>query len=97
LLLTLARPSLTREKSRQYALKVISSGAVVKQKVDWVFFRVNRQYIIHIDAVQQLHNYFNGKLKVDIRNNPQVEIVVSRDKSGALRTWTATITVITKN
>lgn len=51
------------------------------------FFRANRQYIIHIDAVQQVHNYFNGKLKIAIRNNSDAEIIVSREKAHLLKNW----------
>lgn len=51
------------------------------------FFRANRQYIIHIDAVQQVHNYFNGKLKIALRNNPDAEIIVSREKAHLLKNW----------
>ncbi|MBE7176090.1 MAG: response regulator transcription factor [Mucilaginibacter polytrichastri] len=51
------------------------------------FFRANRQYIVHIDAIKQVHNYFNGKLKLAIRNNPEAEIIVSREKAGALKNW----------
>ena len=52
-----------------------------------LFFRANRQFIIHIDAIQQVHNHFNGKLKVDIKNNPETEIIVSREKAGFLKNW----------
>jgi len=53
-----------------------------------LFFRANRQYIIHIDAMKQLLNYFNGKLKVILKGT-DVEIIVSRDKAAALKVWIA--------
>lgn len=49
------------------------------------FSRANRQYIIHIDAIQQVHNYFNGKLKINIMRNPGIEIIVSREKAAQLK------------
>ncbi|HAK80609.1 MAG TPA: DNA-binding response regulator [Runella sp.] len=52
-----------------------------------LFFRANRQYIIGIDAIHQVHNYFNGKLKIDIKNSPDLEIIVSRDKAQLLKNW----------
>lgn len=52
-----------------------------------LFFRANRQFIISIDAIRQIHNYFNGKLKIDIKNNPETDIIVSREKANALKTW----------
>lgn len=52
-----------------------------------IFFRANRQIIIHIDAIQQVHNYFNGKLKIDIEKNTEVEVTISRDKAGLFKSW----------
>lgn len=51
------------------------------------FFRANRQFIVHINAIRQLHNYFNGKLKVELKNNDDAEIIVSRDKAPVLKAW----------
>jgi two-component system response regulator LytT len=52
-----------------------------------LFFRANRQFIVHIDAISHIHNYFNGKLKVELRKSPDVEIIVSRDKAVMLKAW----------
>ncbi|WP_333862459.1 LytR/AlgR family response regulator transcription factor [Sphingobacterium sp.] len=52
-----------------------------------VFFRANRQFIVHIDAIKRLHNHFNGKLKIEIKNNDGVEILVSREKAQLLKNW----------
>lgn len=51
-----------------------------------VFFRANRQYIIHINSILKVHNYFNSKLKLDIKQSDE-EIVVSRLKAAALKDW----------
>ncbi|MDR0264110.1 MAG: LytTR family DNA-binding domain-containing protein [Sphingobacterium sp.] len=52
-----------------------------------IFFRANRQFIVHIDAIKRLHNHFNGKLKIEIKNNDEVEILVSREKAQLLKNW----------
>lgn len=52
-----------------------------------LFFRANRQFIISIDAILHIHNYFNGKLKIDMKNNPDTEIIVSREKANSLKNW----------
>jgi len=52
-----------------------------------LFFRANRQFIVHIDAIKQLHNYFNGKLKVELKNNDKTEILVSREKAQSIKQW----------
>ncbi|GGF24543.1 LytR/AlgR family response regulator transcription factor [Hymenobacter cavernae] len=51
------------------------------------FFRLNRQFIAHLQAVQRLHPYFNGKLKLDLAPAPSEEVVVSREKANALKSW----------
>ncbi len=51
------------------------------------FFRANRQYIICVDAIGQVHNYFNGKLKVDLQNHPSVEVIISREKAPIFKNW----------
>jgi two-component system response regulator LytT len=52
-----------------------------------LFLRVNRQFIVHIDSIKHVHNYFNGKLKIELRKDPSLEIIVSRDKAGQIKTW----------
>lgn len=51
------------------------------------FFRANRQFIIHIDAILHIHNFFNGKLKLALKKHSDVEVIVSRDKASLLKTW----------
>ncbi|MFN0292460.1 LytR/AlgR family response regulator transcription factor [Pedobacter helvus] len=50
------------------------------------FFRINRQYLVHAEAIDRIHNYFNGKLKVTLKDSPE-EVVVSREKAVALKQW----------
>jgi hypothetical protein len=50
-------------------------------------FRANRQFIISSDAIRRVHNYFNFKLKVELKGDPKVEIVVSRMKTAAFKAW----------
>ena len=52
-----------------------------------IFFRANRQYITHIDAIQKVHNYFNGKLKLEIKDCKDDDIIVSRTKAALFKTW----------
>jgi DNA-binding LytR/AlgR family response regulator len=52
-----------------------------------VFYRANRQFILHIDSIQHVHNYFHGKLKIVIKKHPDVEVIVSRDKAHLIKAW----------
>lgn len=51
------------------------------------FFRLNRQFIARFGAVQRLHPWFNGKLKLDLHPAPTDEVIVSREKAAAVKSW----------
>lgn len=52
-----------------------------------LFFRVNRQFIVSGESIHKVHNYFNFKLKVEIKADPKMEIIVSRAKTSAFKAW----------
>ncbi|RQO65827.1 DNA-binding response regulator [Pedobacter sp. KBW06] len=51
------------------------------------FFRANRQYILHVNAIEKVHNFFNGKLKLKVKNQEEEEVIVSRAKAPLFKTW----------
>ncbi len=51
------------------------------------YFRINRQYILGIKSVVQIHNYFNGKLKLDLKPSVEKEVTVSRERVGDFKEW----------
>jgi DNA-binding LytR/AlgR family response regulator len=51
------------------------------------FFRLNRQFLAQLPAVQRLHPHFNGKLLLELHPAPSEEVLVSREKAGALKHW----------
>jgi two-component system, LytTR family, response regulator LytT len=50
------------------------------------FFRANRQYIIHINSIKQVHTYFNSKLKLDLKKCNH-KVIVSRLKASSFKDW----------
>lgn len=50
-----------------------------------VFFRANRQYLIHIDSILSINNWFNSRLKIRLKKYPDVEIIVSRERAAELK------------
>lgn len=52
-----------------------------------LFFRLNRQYIASLAAVQKIHTYFNGKLKLELQPEPSHDILVSREKAPHFKAW----------
>ena len=52
-----------------------------------IFFRANRQYLLHIDSIRNVSNYFNSRLKIHMKKYPDTEIIVSRERASALKEW----------
>lgn len=52
-----------------------------------IFFRLNRQYIVHIDSIEKISFFFNNKLCVRIKGCKDNPIVVSKEKSSVFRNW----------
>lgn len=51
------------------------------------FFRLNRQVITELRAVDKVHLYFNGKLKINLQPAFGEEVIVSREKTGEFKSW----------
>ncbi len=52
-----------------------------------IFNRVNRQFIIHKNAIENIKQYFNGKLIVNINPVAKERIVVSKAKATGFKKW----------
>lgn len=51
------------------------------------FFRLNRKYITHYEAISEIHPYFKGRLKLNLTPKQDDEIVVSTEKSPIFKAW----------
>jgi len=51
------------------------------------FFRVNRKFISHFDAIHEIHPYFKGRLKLKLSPAIDEDIVVSTEKSPVFKAW----------
>ena len=52
-----------------------------------LFSRTNRQTIISVGAIEQIHTYFSNRLKLQIHPAPDDEVIVSKGKVKAFRQW----------
>lgn len=60
----------------------------VEQQVNpKIFFKITRQLIVNSDAIKEIAQYFNGRLKLKINPEYNQEILVSREKSLQLKEW----------
>ena len=51
------------------------------------FFRINRQYIIHMDAIQQMHAHSKARVRIDLLPAAHEEVIVSTEKSPLFKKW----------
>ena len=51
------------------------------------FFKINRQFIVNLDAISRVHFWFQGKLVLDLTPAPTEKPVVGKDKAAAFKRW----------
>ena len=51
------------------------------------FFRINRKFIIYLDTIEKIHTYFNSRLKLNLKPEPEEEVIVSREKVSTFKAW----------
>ena len=51
------------------------------------FYRANRQYIVHIDAIQTVTPHENQKLTLTLRSPLKIQVDMSREKAPAFKKW----------
>lgn len=51
------------------------------------FFKINRQFIVSINAIKRVHSYFNGKLKLEIKPSHTEDVIIGKDKVASFKRW----------
>jgi two-component system LytT family response regulator len=51
------------------------------------FFRINRQFILRINAIREMQPYSKSRIKVDTNPNADQEIIVSTERAAAFKRW----------
>lgn len=52
-----------------------------------IFFRINRNYLIHIDAIQDIYSYSSNRLGVKLKMLDHLDMIVSREKVADFKSW----------
>lgn len=52
-----------------------------------LFFRISRQYIISLGAIDKIHQGFNGQLKIELKPLVKDSVTISRERSNKLKKW----------
>lgn len=74
-------------EGKQYHVRNMTMQDLEEQLNPEKFFRLNRQYFIHIRALQRITPYFNSKMKVQLLHCQDEEILVSRERSILFKKW----------
>jgi two-component system LytT family response regulator len=51
------------------------------------FFRANRAWLVHVDAVERLSPYGKGKLLLELTPSSRDPVIVSQERAAACRSW----------
>ena len=51
------------------------------------FFRINRQFLIAIHCIENIHNYFNGRLLLHLKPTIDKEVIISRERVNDFKEW----------
>ena len=51
------------------------------------FFRINRNYLIQINAIQDIYNYSSSRLGIKLNGIDHLDLIVSREKVGEFKKW----------
>ena len=52
-----------------------------------VFYRINRQFIINISAIKEMHPYSKSRIKVDLEPAADAETIVSTERASDFKQW----------
>lgn len=52
-----------------------------------VFFRINRQFILNVAAIKEMHPYSKSRVKVDLEPPIDLETIVSTERSAEFKRW----------
>jgi DNA-binding LytR/AlgR family response regulator len=51
------------------------------------FFRINRKYMVSLEAITDVHAYSNSRLKLKVKNQEEDDFLVAREKVKAFKDW----------
>ncbi len=51
------------------------------------FFRINRKFMVSVEAVQEIHTYFNSRLLLKLNPKQEEQVIVSRERTGNFKKW----------
>ena len=60
----------------------------LEQQLDpGMFFRINRKYLVSINAIKCFQPFFKGKLKIELLPAVNEKVIVSQEKASNFKIW----------
>jgi DNA-binding LytR/AlgR family response regulator len=83
------------DESFVFALTINSKRFIIDQSIEMLekllnpedFYRINRKMIISLKSIAQIHTYFNNRLKLLLKPDIQIDVIVSREKASDFKKW----------
>lgn len=54
------------------------------------FFRVNRQYLVHLQAIDKYKSIEQSKIKLDLKPSTNEDVIIGKENAGFFRKWIKT-------
>ena len=77
---------LVNRQGRKYLMDA-TLDELIQQLAPRSFYRANRQFIVHFDAIRKTHRYHKGKLLLEVTPTAEEQIIVSSEKATAFKQW----------
>lgn len=52
-----------------------------------VFFRINRQFIVHIDSITKIMTYYNSRMILQLHPPIDTDVIISRERVADFKNW----------
>lgn len=74
-------------KDKQRYIINYTLDTLIEQINPQQFFRISRQFIVNINAINNISKHFNGRLKITVKPSFSEDIYVSRNRVQAFLAW----------
>jgi two-component system response regulator LytT len=77
---------ITTHSKKQYLID--NTLEILEKRLDpEVFYRINRQFIVNINAIEGIHAIDGSKLKLEVLPENKDEMIISKEKAPAFKQW----------
>ena len=78
---------ITKQPTRKFIIEYTLDELEKKLLDPSDFYRINRKFIVHIDAIEEARQYVNSRLKLMLNPPSDFDMIVSREKVQDFKNW----------